>query len=111
MPQSDDEIRARAAELAEEVVSGVRRGRPVEWLEEVLGTALLEVARRERDRCATVANERVEMWEASVRRMRSGAWPAGAMAEGRARLNEARALADAIRVSISAPPHQGHDRG
>jgi hypothetical protein len=103
---SDDDIRIRAAELAEEVASGIRGGRAAEWLEEVLGSALLEVARRERERCAAVADHRVEMWEASARRMSTGAWPPSALAEARARLNEARALADALRVSVS-PPREG----
>jgi pyruvate-formate lyase len=44
------------------------------------------VASRERERCAAVANRRAEMWET------------------RARLNEALALADALRVSIATPP-------
>jgi hypothetical protein len=61
-------------------------------------------ARRERDRCAAVEEERVKMWQASARRMSSGIWPTVAIAEARARLNEALALADALRVSIDAPP-------
>ena len=101
--QSDDEIRSRAAALAEEIAAGVRGGRAPEWLEEVLGSALLDVARAERQRCAAVADERVEMWENSVRRMGTGGWASTAVAEARARLNEARALADALRVSISLP--------
>jgi hypothetical protein len=44
------------------------------------------------------------MWQASARRLSSGAWPTVAIAEARARLNEALALADALRVSIAAPP-------
>jgi len=104
MVQSDDQIRARAAALAEEFAEGVRQARAPEWLEEMLGSALLEVARRERERCAAVADRRVEMWEASVRRLSSGTWPADAIVEARARLNEALALADALRVSIAAPP-------
>jgi hypothetical protein len=104
MPQSDDQIRSHAAALAEEIALGLRQGRAAEWLEEVLGSALLEVARRERERCATVADRRVEMWEASARRMVSGTWPTAAITEARTRLNEALALADALRVSISPPP-------
>ena len=103
MAQSDDEIRRRAAELAEEVGSGAPGGRVAEWLEEVLGSALLDVARRERERCAAVADERVMMWQASMSRTGTGTWPAAAVAEARARLNEARALADALRVSLSPP--------
>ena len=104
LAQSDDQLRTQAAALAEEVVAGLHEGRPVEWLEEVLGSAFLDVARRERDRCALVADQRVEMWEASTRRMGSGTWPASAIVEARARLNEARALADALHVSIATPP-------
>jgi hypothetical protein len=104
MVQSDDQVRARAAALAEEIAAGLHRGRAAEWLEEVLGSALLDVARRERERCAAVAEGRVTMWQASVRRVSSGTWPTEAVAEARARLNEALALADALRVSIAAPP-------
>ena len=90
--------------MAEEVAPGVRSGRAAEWLEEVIGSALLEVARAERQRCAALATERVEMWQNSVRRMGTGSWAPTAVAEARARLNEARALADALAVSISPPP-------
>jgi biotin synthase-related radical SAM superfamily protein len=106
MVQSDDQIRARAAALAEEVAAGLHQGRAAEWLEEVLGSALLDVARQERERCAAVADERVTMWQASLRRLSSGTWPTVAIAEARARLNEALALADALRVSIAAPPER-----
>jgi hypothetical protein len=104
MVQSDDQIRARAAALAEEITAGLHQGGVAEWLEEVLGSALLDVARRERERCAAVAEGRVEMWQGSLRGLSSGTWPMGAIAEARARLNEALALADALRVSIAAPP-------
>jgi hypothetical protein len=104
--QSDDEIRTRAAALADEIASGLQQARPAEWLEVLLGSALLEVARQERERCAAVADQRVELWEASGARMANGGWPAGAVAEARARLNEARALADALRVSIAPPPER-----
>jgi hypothetical protein len=103
MPQSDDQIRIQAAALAEEIASGLQQGRAIEWLEEVLGSALLIVARQERERCAAVADRRVDMWQASTHRMASGTWPAGAIAEARTRLNEAMALADALRVSIALP--------
>ncbi len=104
MVQSDDQIRARAAVLAEDIALCFQQGRPAEWIEEVLGSALLDVAQRERERCAAVADRRIDMWEASARRMSSGPWPPAAMAEARARLNEALALADALRISIPAPP-------
>ena len=103
MVQSDDQIRNRAAALAEEVASGLQQRRAPEWLEEVLGSALLDVANQERERCALVVDQRVEMWEASARGIESGTWPTGTVAETRARLNEARAIADALRVSITPP--------
>jgi hypothetical protein len=103
MAQSDDGIRHHASMLADEITSSLQQGRAVEWLEEVLGGTLLAVARGERERCAAVADRRIEMWEGSLRRMESGTWPGGAVAEARARLKEARALADALRVSLSAP--------
>jgi hypothetical protein len=92
--QTDDQLRHWAAALAEEVAVGLHQGRAVEWLEEVLGSALIDVARRERERCAAVADQRIEMWEATMRRMASGGWRAPAKAEAQARLNEARALAE-----------------
>jgi hypothetical protein len=106
LAQSDDRLRSLGAALAEELAAGLHQGRAVEWLEEVLGSALVDVARRERDRCRAVADERAAMWEASVKRMGSGTWPATAAAEARSRLNEARALADALRVSIATPPER-----
>jgi len=104
MLQSDARIRARAAALAEEVAAGVRRGHPLEWVEELLGSALLEVAREERERCAALADARAELWEANARHMSSGAWPAEARVEARERRKEALVLADAIRVDAPAPP-------
>jgi hypothetical protein len=104
LAQSDEQLRIQAAALAEEIAAGLHQGRAVEWLEEMLGVALIGAARRERERCAAAADQRVEMWVASVRRMGSGTWPAAAITEARARLNEARALADALRVSIMTPP-------
>ena len=103
MLQSAPELRARAAALAEEIADGVRRGRPLEWLEEVLGTALLDAARNERERCAARADQRADLWEASARRMSSGGWPAEALVEARERRKEALVLADALRVDAPAP--------
>ena len=103
MLQSDPEIRARAAALAEEIAAGVRQGRSLEWLEEVLGTALLDVARSERERCASVADQRAQLWESSARRMASGPWPAHALVEARERRKEAVVLADAIRADLPSP--------
>jgi hypothetical protein len=104
MRQSDPELQARAAALAEDVAAGLQQGRPLEWLEELLGTALLEVARAERDRCAAVADRRVELWEANARRMSAGGWPAEAVVEARERRKEALVLADALRVDAAAKP-------
>ena len=103
MLQSDPEIRSRAVALAEEVAAGVRQGRSLEWLEEVLGTALLDVARSERERCAVVADQRARLWESSARRMSSGPWPAHALIEARERRKEALVLADALRADLPAP--------
>ena len=103
MLQSDPEIRARAVALAEEVAAGVRQGRSPEWLEEVLGTALLDVARDERERCAVVADQRARLWESSARRMSSGSWPPEAVVEARERRKEALVIADAIRADLPRP--------
>ena len=103
MLQSYAEIRARAAALAEEIAAGVRQGRSLEWLEEVVGTALLDVARGERERCAAVADQRAQLWESSARRMASGRWPAEALVEARERRNEALVIADALRADLPAP--------
>ena len=97
MLQSELDIRTRAAGLAEELATGVESGRAVEWLEEVLGAALVDVARSERERCAVLADRRAELWEASARRMASGAWPTEGLVEARERRKEALVLADAIR--------------
>jgi len=96
MLQSDSQIRARAAALAEEITAGVQHGRAAEWVEEVLGSALLAVAREERERCARIAEQRAELWEATARRMSSGPWPAAARTEARERHKEARVITDAL---------------
>ena len=100
MLQSDPDIRARAAALAEDIGAGLRRGRSLEWLEEVVGTALLDVARSERERCAALADHRARLWESSARRFSSGQWPADALAEARERRKEAIVIADAIRADV-----------
>ena len=48
----------RAASLADEVTSALQQERPNEWLEEVLASALLEMMRLERDKCAMIAEHR-----------------------------------------------------
>jgi hypothetical protein len=84
--------------LAEELAAGMRDGRASEWLEEVLVTVLLDVIRGERERCAAVADRRVELWSANERKMASGTWPADARFEARERRKEAIVLADALRA-------------
>jgi hypothetical protein len=103
MLHSDTQIRARAAALAEEVAAGIAQGRVAEWVEEVLGAALLAVAREERGWCAALAYRRAEMWEASAHRRSSGGWPASALVEARERRNEALALADALHADAPTP--------
>nr|AKA59413.1 hypothetical protein [uncultured bacterium AB_1383] len=104
MLQSDPDVWERAAALADEVVAGVREGRPAEWLEEVLGSALLDAMRRERERCAAIADGRAELWLANEERMSSGAWPASAAADARERRKEALVIADALRADVPLPP-------
>ena len=69
MAHPEAEARARAATLADELVAGVREGRAPEWVEQVLGSALLAAIRQERERCAAIAEHRIELWEASGARM------------------------------------------
>lgn len=97
MLQSESDIRVRAAALAEEISAGVQKGRAVEWLEGVVGVALLDVARSERERCALLADRRAALWEASARRMSSATWASEGLVEARERRKEALVLADAIR--------------
>jgi hypothetical protein len=96
MIQSETDIRARAVTLAEEVAAGVRAGRAIEWLEELLTGALLDAVRTERERCAALAMRRAEMWEATVERYVSETWPAELRIEARERRKEALVIGDAI---------------
>lgn len=100
MTRTESSARARAAELAEELSAGRAAGRALEWVEQLLGTALLEAVREERERCAAIADRRIGIWEQSGRRMSSPAWPPDAAAEARARRNEAEVIADAIRAGV-----------
>jgi hypothetical protein len=102
MAQLEIEARARAAALADEVAAGLREGRALEWVEQVIGTALVAAIREERERCATIADRRITLWEASGKRMSSSGWPSGAGEEPRARRNEAQVIADAIRTGSDA---------
>jgi hypothetical protein len=98
MIQSESDIRTRAATLAEEAAAGVRAGRAIEWLEEVLTAALLDAVRAERERCVALATRRAEMWEGTIERYASETWPAELRIESRERRKEALVIADAISV-------------
>lgn len=102
MAHPEADARSRAAMIADELVAGLRDGRAPEWAEQVVGSALLAALRAERERCAAIAERRVELWEASGARMSSPAWPSGAAAEARARRNEAQVIADAIRAYVES---------
>ncbi|HEV3484865.1 MAG TPA: hypothetical protein VG106_05625 [Vicinamibacterales bacterium] len=102
MVRLEAEMRARAAALADELAAGLREGRAVEWVEQVVGSALLAAIREERERCAALADRRVDLWDASTTRMSSPGWPSGATAEARARRNEAQVIADAIRAGAES---------
>jgi hypothetical protein len=101
MSKSEAHLRTRAAALAEEISAEIPRGPTSEWLEEVLGSALLDVARQELARCAAIAEARAVLWEGTAHRMSSGAWPAAAVIEARERSKEAIFIADAIRADDS----------
>ncbi len=104
-------LQERAGALAEELSAGVREGRPAEWLEEAVLSALQDAAARERARCVALAEQHAASWEKSARGYQSGPWPASALAEARARRNEALSLADAIRSGASAQPDQAQAAG
>ncbi|HEX2601115.1 MAG TPA: hypothetical protein VHL32_03300 [Gemmatimonadaceae bacterium] len=87
----------RAASLADEVTSALQQERPNEWLEEVLASALLEMMRLERDKCAMIAEHRADLWEAAVERYTHSETADGAIKEARERHKEAVTIADAIR--------------
>ncbi|HKO94948.1 MAG TPA: hypothetical protein VJU61_27530, partial [Polyangiaceae bacterium] len=87
----------RAASLADEVTSALQQERPNEWLEEVLASALLEMMRLERDKCAMIAEHRADLWEAAVERYTHSETADGAVREARERHKEAVTIADAIR--------------
>jgi hypothetical protein len=87
----------RAASLADEVTNALREERSTEWLEEVLASALLEMMRLERDKCAMIAEHRADLWEAAVDRYRGAQTAGDAVTEARERHKEAVTIADAIR--------------
>src|SRR3712207_5413665 len=102
MVHPETEQRLRAAPPADELAAGLRGGRAVEWVEQVAGSALLAAAREARERCAGIADRRVDVWEASGKRTSAAGWPSGAAAEARARRNEAQVIADAIRAGAES---------
>src|SRR2546423_731904 len=58
----------RASSLADEVADAVKDGRPSELLEEMLASALLEMMRLEREKCAMIAEHRADLWESALDR-------------------------------------------
>jgi len=88
----------RAASLADEVADAVSQGRPSEALEELIASALLEMMRLERDKCALIAEHRADMWESALERYRHSGTPVYAIDGARERHKEAVSIADAIRV-------------
>ena len=88
----------RAALLADEVNDAVKDGRTSEWLEEVLASALLEMMRLERDKCAMIAEHRADMWQSALERYTTSNSAGYAIEEARERHKEAVTIADAIRV-------------
>jgi hypothetical protein len=88
----------RAAILADEVTDAVKDGRSTEWLEETLASALLEMMRLERDKCALIAEHRADIWESALERYTLSGTAAYALEEARERHKEAVTIADAIRV-------------
>jgi len=83
--------------LADDVAVAVREGRPTELLEEMLASALLEMMRLERDKCALIAEHRADMWGFALERSMSSTNPADSLSEARERHKEATSIADAIR--------------
>jgi hypothetical protein len=98
MSDSEGYIHQRATSLAEDILAMCAERRPLEWIEVRLGEALLEIAREERDRCATIAEDRVRLWTSTVERTIRERWPIDARTEARERLKEAIVIADAIRA-------------
>ncbi len=97
-----NDLSARAAELAEEVLAAVKAGAPSEGIEAILLSALGEVVVRERERCASIAEERARMWRGT--KLNDPSWPAEGRREAQERYKEATAIADAIRAGTALPP-------
>lgn len=87
----------RAASLADDVAAVVRDGQPSEALEELLASALLEMMRLERDKCAMIAEHRADMWESALERYTGSGTAGQAIDEARERHKEALTITDAIR--------------
>ena len=88
----------RASSLADEVADAVKDGRPSELLEEMLASALLEMMRLEREKCAMIAEHRADLWESALDRYTQTGFGDMAVSEARERHKEAVSIADAIRV-------------
>lgn len=76
----------------------MKQGRPSEALEELLASALLEMMRLERDKCALIAEHRADLWESALERYRNSGTPGYEVDGARERHKEAVSIADAIRV-------------
>ena len=87
----------RAASLADDVAVAVKEGKSNERIEEILASALLEMMRLERDKCALIAEHRADMWGSAIDRYMSSATAADSVSEARERHKEATSIADAIR--------------
>jgi hypothetical protein len=99
VPDSD-RISELASVLADELAEAFSVDRTPERLETLLLSALREVAFLERERCASVAEERARMWKST--KLNDPGWPGEGRREAQARHNEAVAIADAIRVGPPA---------
>ena len=99
---SEGERSDPVAVLAEEITTAVHSGRPAEWIEARLLSALQEATRGERERCAALAERRAQLWQQS--KLNDPAWPAAGRTEARERYKEALAIADAIRAGELQPP-------
>jgi hypothetical protein len=87
----------RASSLADEVSQAVTEGRSSEMIEEMLASALLEMMRLERDKCALIAEHRADLWETTIENDPLSPTSTHVINEARDRHKEAIVIADAIR--------------
>ncbi len=87
----------RAASLADDVAVAVKEGQSNNRIEEILASALLEMMRLERDKCAMIAEHRADLWETAIERDPLSPTSTHAINEARERHREATIIADAIR--------------